>query len=130
MTHFEQQPEPATLEEVCEQFEQWRQTREKRGMIPDQLWEAAIALSTYHSAYKISQSLRLNYSDFKKRVERSKHLPDKIKPKFIGFEIGNRESAEYIIEMAHPNGAAMKAHIKGSNIDFNELSKIFWSTGK
>lgn len=130
MTDFEQQPKPATLEEVREQFEQWRQTRKKRGMIPDQLWEAAIALSKYHSSYKISQILRLNYSDFKKRVERSKHLPDTIQPKFIGFEIGNRQSAEYIIEMARQNGAALKAHIKGSYIDFIELSKIFWSASK
>ena len=132
MTINEDKVQEATIEDVRKQFEQWRQTRNKRGVIPDQLWEAAIALSKYHAPHKISQALRLNYSDFKKRVDRSqsKHLPDAIQPKFIGFEIGDRQSAEYFIEMAHENGAAMKARIKGSHIDFIELSKIFWSAGK
>lgn len=120
-----------TLEGVRQQFEDWRKTRIKREMIPTHLWEAAIALSNNHSVSQISQALRLNYSDLKKRIERmhSTHLPETIGPKFIGFEISNRQSIEYIIEMAHQNGAAMKVHIKGSHIDVVELSKNFWSAG-
>ena len=133
MTINEKQTQEVTIEDVRKQFEHWRQTRKKRGVIPDHLWEAAIALSKYHSPSQISQALRLDYSDLKKRIEqqsRSEHLPETIQPKFIGFEIGNRESVECIIEMTHQNGAAMKAHIKGSHIDFIELSKTFWSAGK
>lgn len=132
MTINEEQAKEVTIEDVRKQFEQWRQTRKKRGVIPDHLWGAAVALSKYHSPSKISQALRLDYSDLKKRIERScsEHLPEAIQPKFIGFEIGNRQSVEYIIEMAHKNGAAMKAHIKGSHIDLIELSKTFWSAGK
>jgi hypothetical protein len=73
-----------TIEDVRKQFEQCRQTIKKRSVIPDHFWEAAIALSKYHSPSKISQALRLDYSDLKKRIERSRseHLPETIQPKF------------------------------------------------
>jgi hypothetical protein len=128
MTISDQQHQPLTIEAICEQFEKWRQTRKKRTAIPEHLWAAAIELSENHSAYKISKTLRLNYTDLQKRIQqsRSRNLPETIQPKFIGFEIGNKESAEYVIEMAHRNGESMKAHIRGSHIDFLELSKIFF----
>ena len=128
MTISDQQHQPVTIEAICEQFEQWRQTRKKRTAIPEHLWAAAIELSGNHSVCKISKTLGLNYTDLQKRIQqsRSKDLPETIQPKFIGFEIGNKESAEYVIEMAHRNGESMKAHIRGSHIDFLELSKIFF----
>lgn len=128
MTISDQPHQPLVIESVCEQFEKWRQTREKRTAIPEHLWIAAIELSENHSVSKISKILGLNYTDLQKRIQqsRSRDLPETIQPKFIGFEIGNKESAEYVIEMAHRNGESMKAHIRGSHIDFFELSKIFF----
>jgi hypothetical protein len=128
MTIPDQPHQPSAIEAVCEQFEQWRQTRKKRTAIPEHLWAAAIELSENHSVCKISKTLGLNYTDLQKRIQqsRSKDLPETIQPKFIGFEIGNKESAEVVIEMVHQNGASMKAHISGSHIDFLELSKIFF----
>jgi hypothetical protein len=128
MTISDQPHQPLALEAVCEEFEKWRQTREKRTAIPEHLWIAAIELSENHSVSKISKILGLNYTDLQKRIQqsRSRDLPETIQPKFIGLEIGNKESTEYVIEMAHRNGASMKAHIRGSHIDFLELSKIFF----
>ena len=128
MTIKKQHAQEVTLRDVRKQFEQWRQTRKKRGVIPDHLWTAAIELSERHSPHKVSQALHLNSSDLSKRIEqsRSKQVSEKTEPHFIGFEIGNRQSAECTIEMAHPNGTAIKAHIKGPHVDFFELSKIFW----
>ena len=132
MTIKEQQAQEATLKDVRKQFEQWRQTRKKRGAIPDNLWEAAIELSKRHSPHKVSQTLHLNSSDLSKRIEqsRSKQVSEATEPKFIDFEIGNRPSAECTIEMAHSNGTAIKAHIKVTHIDFLQLSKIFWGDVK
>lgn len=128
----DEQQQPITITDVRERFEQWRQTRKKRTAIPEDLWTAAIALSEWHSAYKISKALRLNYTELRKRIEQSRGrlLPETIQSEFIGFEIGKAESAEYIIEMAHRNGASMKAHIRGSHIDFLELSNIFFGPAK
>ena len=61
----EQKP---TVEQVRDQFEQWRNTREKRTDIPDELWQAAISLAEHTSVYQISKELRLNYTDLKHRV--------------------------------------------------------------
>ena len=44
-------PESLTpsLEEIRDQFETWRHTRQNRAPIPDRLWEAALGLSGNYS---------------------------------------------------------------------------------
>jgi hypothetical protein len=56
------------LEEVKEQFAQWRQNRKGRESIPDELWQAAVRLTKEHSLNKIVKELNLSYSGFKERV--------------------------------------------------------------
>lgn len=120
------------LENVRDQFEQWRKNRKKRAAIPEHLWTAAIELSENYSISTISKTLRLNYTDLKQRIEQpqANYLLKSIRPKFIGFEITAPEAAEYTIEMTHPNGATMKAQIQGAHVDFHQLSKTFWSGAK
>lgn len=132
MSIKDEQQQVTTITDVREQFEQWRQTRKKRSAIPDELWTAAIGLSASHSVNKISKALRLNYTELRKRIEQSRSslLPGIIQPKFIDFEIGKAESAEYIIETTNRNGTSMRAHIRGSHINFLELSKAFWGSAK
>ena len=72
-----------TLEEVCQQFEYWRQTREKRCPIPEKLWQAAESLYPEYSLYHISKALRLNYTDLKQRFEQKR-------PAFIPCTSGRR----------------------------------------
>ena len=56
------------IEEVKEQFAQWRQNRKGREAIPDELWQAAVKLTKEHSINKIVKELNLSYSGFKERV--------------------------------------------------------------
>ena len=56
------------LENVIKQFDNWRASRKKRGRIPEHLWDAAVSLCNDNSISQITQILRLNYSDFKKKV--------------------------------------------------------------
>ena len=58
-----------SLHDVRMLFETWRTTRQYRCRIPDQLWAAATTLSSSYPLSKISTTLRLNYSDLKKRVD-------------------------------------------------------------
>lgn len=132
MTHRQSIQEPA-IEEVRDQFEQWRHTRNKRSKIPDHLWLAAIKMSEIYGLNKTSKMLRLNASDLRKRIEQSKadSLPEPIiQPKFIGLNIGNSEPAEYVIEILHPNGSKMKTQTRGVNIDVIEICKVFLSGGQ
>lgn len=79
----QQQP---TIETVREQFEHWRRTQKKLTAIPDHLWAAAIELSTRHSLGEIARSLRLNTTDLKKRVQRSKTYAKNVQTSLqVGF---------------------------------------------
>jgi hypothetical protein len=56
------------LEQVKERFAQWRQNRKGREPIPDELWQAAVGLTTEYSVTKIVKTLNLTHSDFKERM--------------------------------------------------------------
>ena len=59
---------PTTIEKVKERFETWREVRKKRTKIPEELWQAAVELSSDYSLNKISQTLHLDYSVLKGRI--------------------------------------------------------------
>ena len=124
----------STLEEIREQFETWRKTREKRTTIPDVLWEAAISLCPRYSLCQVSKALRLNYSDLKLRVQASQSFLQSspvIDPAFLDLGLKNPIfPAECTIEMEDQNGAKMRMYFKGeAGLDLLELGKVFWSKG-
>ena len=132
----ESQPEnvkPA-LEEIHDQFETWRQTRQKRAPIPERLWEAAVGLSKHYTILQISKALRLNYTDLKHRVlAQDAHgivKTDKAPP-FIELDFKQPTSLpQYVIKMQKPNGSKMKLYFTAERrVDLLELSKCFWSNG-
>jgi hypothetical protein len=121
-----------TLEQVCHQFECWRQSRKKRCPIPEKLWQAAESLYPEHSLYHISKALRLNYTDLKQRFEHKQ--PDFIAPpidaaEFIELAVKSSiPPAECLVEMEDPYGAKMRMHFRGgAGLDLLELGKIFLS---
>ena len=123
-----------TLEEIHDQFETWRQTRQKRGPIPEPLWEAAVGLSKNHSIFEISKVLRLNYTDLKHRVlARDTHSivkTDKT-PTFIELDLQHPNSLpQCVIKMQKANGSKMKLYFTAeTRVDLLQLSKCFWSNG-
>ena len=120
------------LEEVCQQFEYWRQTRKKRCPIPEKLWQAAESLYPEYSLYHISKALRLNYSDLKKRFEQKQppFIPQPIDAaEFIELNVNSPiPPAECLVEMEDPYGAKMRMQFKGdAGLDLLELGRIFLS---
>lgn len=121
-----------TVEAVCQRFEYWRQTREKRCPIPEELWQAAESLYPEYSLYHISKALRLNYTDLKQRFEKKQStiIPPPIDS--TGFIEVNLDSQipppECLVEMEDPYGAKMRMHVKGGiELDLLELGRIFLS---
>ena len=123
-----------TLEDIQNQFETWRRTRQRRAPIPARLWEAAVNLSEDYSILQISKVLRLNYTDLKHRVlaqtdeeiVNAKHnLP------FIELDFEQTKSPNHcVIEMEKSNGAKLKMYFTGErSLDLLELGKSFWSNG-
>jgi hypothetical protein len=121
-----------SLEQVCRQFEYWRQTRKKRCPIPKKLWRAAESLYPEYSLYHISKALRLNYTDLKQRVEPKQsdfNSPSIHSPEFIEVNVNSTiPPAECLVEIKDPCGAKMKMHFKGGvGLDLLELGRIFLS---
>ena len=120
-----------TLKEIQNQFENWRNTRQKREPIPEALWQAAIRAAQYNPIGRVSRILRINHRELKKRIH------TRYGDSFFGVDLGTRfleiDSSqlicpvECIVEMEQPDGARMKMHIKSGN-GFNplELAKEFW----
>lgn len=101
-----------TLEEVQQQFEEWRRVKGRRERIPPALWEAVASLSGQHSVYRISKRLRLHYQDLKNRVGANKKDDANQRPKgsaSIKLDmISPRAAGEYLIEMEKPSGARIE----------------------
>jgi hypothetical protein len=120
------------LEQVCQQFEYWRQTRKKRCPIPKRLWRAAESLYPEYSLHNISKALRLNYTDLKTRIDQKQtaSISSAINPaEFIELKINPAiHPPECLVEMEDPFGAKMRMHFKGgAGLDLLELGRIFLS---
>ena len=126
---------PPNLEEVRDQFEEWRRTRKnRRDPIPPQLWKSAVNLAGSYSIYSISKALRLNYSELKDRVDQQ-FAAGKVKALSAGgfIDLGCSQSffeSECIFEMQDATGLKMKMSVRGK-VDFNllQLAKAFMSKG-
>jgi hypothetical protein len=123
------------LEEVRDQFEEWRRTRKsRRDPIPPQLWKSAVKLAGSYSINSISKALRLNYSDLKERVD-EQVVADNVKalPAAGFIDLGCSQSlieSECIIEMPNAGGLKMQMRVRGK-VDFNllQLAKAFLAKG-
>jgi hypothetical protein len=60
---------PKPVGSLLEGIEHWRETREKRSPMPEELWDEAVKLARVFGVYVISRDLRLNYARLKERVE-------------------------------------------------------------
>jgi hypothetical protein len=122
---------PCSLSEVKEQFKIWRRTRQRPRPIPENLWAAAVSLTTQHSISQISKELVLDYSALKKRVSiKKKDSAAKMSPPdFIEVNLEPPASvSECIVEMQDILGAKMRMHFRGKpDVDLLQLAKAFWS---
>jgi hypothetical protein len=74
-----------SLNEVAHDFEMWRKSKPHlKSRIPEKLWESAVALTATYPVSKISQILKLNHTELKRRVEQ-RVTPDG--PSFIPVEV-------------------------------------------
>jgi len=123
-----------TLSEVCEQFEIWRKTKQKRDPIPEELWQAAVTLAPDYSIQEISKTLHLSYPDLKRRIlaVRGDVLPETVlTPGFVELDIGRSVSPlECVFEVEDASGAKTKLSVKGpAGLDLRGLAEAFWGKG-
>ncbi len=59
---------PDSVQQLRQQFEQFRSTRSGRGRLPELLWQSAAEQARQHGVKVVTQALRLDYDVLKRRV--------------------------------------------------------------
>lgn len=57
------------IEEVRQRVKGWRETRLKLEPMPQELWDAAVALAVEHGVYRVARALRVDYGKLKQLFE-------------------------------------------------------------
>jgi hypothetical protein len=119
-----------TLTDVQKQFEVWRSTKRRRAPIPEELWQAAVALFPGNSVQELSKALHLSHADLKRRVlAKQTDIASEaiLTPGFVELDIGHSVSPlECIFEMENASGAKTKLSVKGTGFDLMGLADAFW----
>lgn len=118
-----------TAESVQARFEQWRKTRSKRELIPNELWLAAIQLTEHYSVCYISKLLKLNYTALKNRIPNTSltAYPKNVKPSFIELpSLPSYNSDHCQIDIKRTDGSQMQIRLEHrSQTDLPSLIQSF-----
>ena len=116
------------IDGVRSRFEQWRQTRQGKARIPDELWSAAVAVARRDGINRTAAALHLDGGKLKRRMLDSRPAPSKATPPaFVELVAsGTDGSPEYTIELEGRNGK-LRIHSKGATVaDLANLSRALW----
>lgn len=59
---------PDSVQQLGQQFDEFRSTRSGRRKLPESLWQAAVEQARQHGVNVVAQALRLDYNVLKRRV--------------------------------------------------------------
>ncbi len=106
-----------SLNEVQRQFEHWRETRDKKGKIPEKLWDSAVSLAETCSINQIAKTLHLSHGSLRDRIHISKlkKCAAKEVPTFVELNLQAHNMKECVVKMESEDGTKME-------VQFNECS--------
>lgn len=101
------------LQAVSDAFAEWRRSRDKRSPIPEDLWRAAVTLSSFCSTYRTAKALRLDYAKLKRLIHENS-----VRSYGSGFVELRAESlfatSQCSIELQSPAGFRMEIRAEAS----------------
>jgi hypothetical protein len=114
----------ADIDEVSEQFKQWRQTRQAREKIPQELWDSAARLASKYSVNRVSKALRISYEGLRKRLGNEKY---EVKPSFMELGAGNfLTPSQCIVELEKADGSKMRLMVGDEHaVELISIGKAF-----
>lgn len=59
---------PSDMKALGQRIDRWRKTRQKLGPMPEELWDAAVALADQYGVYATARGLPLDFGRLKRRV--------------------------------------------------------------
>jgi hypothetical protein len=102
---------PGDLKELRRRLDAWRRSRGRCRRIPEEYWEAAVALCQVHCVSTVSRRLGLSYSSLKNRFHGS--LPREA-PAASFVEIPRLLGAEELtVEYQRAPGKMLRIHCRG-----------------
>ena len=117
-----------TVEEVQARFEEWRQDRHGRAVIPDELWSAAIGLACKDGVNRTAAALHLDGGKLKRRMVEAGAIAQKpVSPAFVELMAprGGR-LAEYRIELEGEHGK-LRIQCKSATVaELADLARALW----
>jgi hypothetical protein len=118
-----------SIEEVQARFGQWRQSRQGKVPIPDELWAAAAAVAQRDGVNRTAAALRLDGGKLKRRMRATAvAVPRKSRPPaFVELTALTPVSLpEYTIELEGRNGK-LRIHCKAATAaELSVLSRALW----
>jgi len=125
----------ARVEQVSRRIEHWRETRAKRGRMPERLWDAAVALAREHGVYATAQGLRVNYDSLRDRVAAGPGKREGGKAASAAFvelgpamPLGPVSPTGPVVELTGADGQKLTLRLAGpGELDLPGLVREFWS---
>ena len=117
-----------TLEEVSARFEKWRQNRQGKAAIPDELWSAAVEVARKEGLNRTATRLRVEWNQLKRRMATAGPVSrPPAHPLFVELIAPLTEvRQECMIEMEGRRGK-LRIHLNGTAAaDLAILSRTLW----
>ena len=115
------------LASVQQEFSDWREHRSsKREPIPDRLWQAAVRLCDVYTVGRVSSTLRLSFTELRKRLSGS-HFTKEKSVQFLQLEVDNPYSVRWQMECLRADGSRLHLSATGVLPALGELLQGFWS---
>jgi hypothetical protein len=115
------------IQDVQARLEQWRQSRTKRGRIPDELWAAAAALARRDGVSRTAAALHLDGGKLKRQMGARKTPARNKPPAFVELMTSSAIGrSEYTLEIEGGNGK-LRIHCQGTNVtELAALTRDLW----
>ncbi len=128
---------PTRISEVRRRIDRWRETRKHRSPMPEQLWEAAVALAEEHGINPVARGLRVSYESLKHRAAAAGEKPGTGRRVAAGFvelspvpAAAFQPSAGALVELVHPGGAKLTITLPAESVlDVASLAAAFLGHG-
>lgn len=111
---------PASLNQLRGAVERWRNTREKLGPMPPELWSAAVDLAAKHGLAPVVGIAGLGYVSLKKRLDQSRGAAATVAQKPMRFvEVDAQqftqtlEATGPVVEFCEPDGRRLVIRFPG-----------------
>jgi len=116
-----------SLDEVRIRFENWRQNRQGKQLIPDELWSAAIEVAHRDGVNPTAAALHLDGGKLKRRMVAADSVSTKgMPPKFVELLVPAVDLRDCTIELEGRKGK-LRIHWKGATAaDVATLSRALW----